>query len=253
MHMQKFSTLVRLTLGVATLLWGIGQGQAQTGPNPAVDYTKPNYANSPIIRKFVDSLPGLGPTGTNNLGQYIQVATANTNAYAGSDYYQIGLFDYTQKMHSDLPATKLRGYRDLSTAADGTNHYIGPLIIAQRDRPVRIKFSDMLATGTNGNLFLPVDTTVMGAGMGPLGMDATPMDYTQNRAVLHLHGGFTPWISDGTPHQWITPAGEVTPYTNGVSLQNVPDMPNPGTGSATYYYPNQQSGRLMFYHDHLMA
>jgi len=250
MNMQKFTTLMSLTFGVAAFSWGIGQGHAQTGPNPAVDYTKPNYANSPIIRKFVDSLPGLGPTGYNNLGQYIAVANADMNTYPGSDYYQIGLFDYTQKMHSDLPATKLRGYRDLSSAADRTNHYMGPLIIAQRDIPVRIKFSNMLATGINGNLFLPVDTTVMGAGMGPLGMAAMPMNYTQNRAVLHLHGGFTPWISDGTPHQWITPAGEMTPYTNGVSQQNVPDMPNPGPGSATYYYPNQQSGRLMFYHDH---
>ena len=34
-----------------------------------------------------------------------------------------------------------------------------------------------------------------------------PMDYTQNRATLHLHGGRTPWISDGTPHQWTVPAG----------------------------------------------
>ena len=55
--------------------------------------------------------------------------------------------------------------------------------------------------------------------------------YTQNRATLHLHGGLTPWISDGTPHQWITPAGENTPYPKGVSVKNVPDMPDPGDGS----------------------
>jgi len=36
--------------------------------------------------------------------------------------------------------------------------------------------------------------------------------FPQNRATLHLHGGVTPWISDGTPHQWITPAGEDTSY-----------------------------------------
>ena len=76
----------------------------------------------------------------------------------------------------------------------------------------------------------------------------------------------TPWISDGTPHQWVTPAGDPTPYKKGVSFQNVPDMvsgpnciaspttacitPSPGDGIGTYYYPNQQSGRLMFYHDH---
>ncbi len=31
--------------------------------------------------------------------------------------------------------------------------------------------------------------------------------YSENRATLHLHGGITPWISDGTPHQWTTPGG----------------------------------------------
>ena len=74
--------------------------------------------------------------------------------------------------------------------------------------------------------------------------------YTQNRAALHLHGGVTPWISDGTPHQWTTPAGETTPYPEGVCVYHVPDMPDPGPGSMTLFYSNQQSARLMFYHDH---
>ena len=56
--------------------------------------------------------------------------------------------------------------------------------------------------------------------------------YAENRATLHLHGGITPWISDGTPHQWITPRAR-TPdpdggYPKGVSVQNVPDMPAAG-------------------------
>ena len=84
--------------------------------------------------------------------------------------------------------------------------------------------------------------------MGPDGVTA----YTQNRTAVHLHGGFTPWISDGTPYQWITPAGE-TGYTTGASLQNVPDMPDPGPGAATNYYTNQQSNRLMFYHEHAVG
>jgi len=44
--------------------------------------------------------------------------------------------------------------------------------------------------------------------------------------------------------------GENTDYPRGVSTQNVPDMPDPGAGSSTYYYTNQQSSRLLFYHDH---
>jgi FtsP/CotA-like multicopper oxidase with cupredoxin domain len=234
------------------------------GPNTNINYDIANYANSPIIRKFVDSLPGLGPTGANNLGNYIPVAIADTNTFPGSDYYQIGLSDYYQKMHSDLPPTRLRGYIDLDPRADGTNHYLGPVIIAQRNRPSRIKFTNLLPAGTNGNLFIPVDTTYMGAGDYTINDPANPNNlisgqFSQNRADLHLHGGLTPWISDGTTHQWITPAAETNFYAKGMSFQNVPDMVGPGKpvpspskhdGVGTYYYPNQQSSRLMFYHDH---
>lgn len=203
------------------------------------------------IRKFVDGLPGLGAAGANNLGQYIPVAIPDTLAYPGSDYYVIELKQYTEKMHSDLPPTMLRGYRQTNTTDTTVSkfHYLGPLIIASKDRPVRIKFVNNLPTGAGGNLFIPVDATMMGAGMGPNG--GTEM-YTQNRATLHLHGGNTPWISDGTMHQWTTPAGEVTSYPQGVSVMNVPDMDG-GTepqGTLTFYYTNQQSARLMFYHDH---
>src|SRR4029077_6279062 len=117
---------------------------------------------------------------------------------------------------------------------------------------------------------------LMGSGMGPTGMpsptnDGTVLDgvrnpmctidpqdpscFTQNRATLHPHGGVTPWISDGTPHQWITPANETTAWPQGVSVENVPDMTAAGCeanndGCQTFYYSNQQSARLMFYHDH---
>ncbi len=147
-------------------------------------------------------------------------------------------------------------------------HYLGPTILATKDRPVRIKFVNLLPTGAGGDLFLPVDTTFAGAGPGPLltqpeadpqrpecGNTPKPAGcFTDNRATLHLHGGLTPWISDGTPHQWITPANESLGYPKGVSVRNVPDMGNycdaPGSGCQTFYYTNQQSARLLFYHDH---
>jgi FtsP/CotA-like multicopper oxidase with cupredoxin domain len=191
----------------------------------------------------------------------LPLAVADTTIYPGSDFYQFGLSDYAQKMHSDLPATHLRGYYDLN-ASQPAHQYLGPLIIAQRNRPVRLLFKNQLPTsGTlDGNnvdlskLFIPIDSTYMGAGKGPDGTF-----YTQNRAVIHLHGGNTPWISDGTPHQWITPPGESASLKKGVSFRNVPDMigTNPGQvpdddndGQATYYWPNQQSGRLLWFHDH---
>ena len=230
------------------------------------------------IRKFVDSLPKLNAAGANNLGQYIPVAIPDTTTYPGCDYYEIELGEYSEKLHSDLPATRLRGYRQTNTNDPTVNifRYAGPLIVTKRDVPVRIKFTNNLPTGDAGDLFLPVDPSVMGAGMGPLdmmGMPGMKENYTENRATVHLHGGYIPWISDGTPHQWTTPANETTQYPKGVSVSYVPDMwfvngtvvsntvgqttppvsgasNDPGNGSLTFYYNNQQSARLQFYHDH---
>ena len=164
-------------------------------------------------------------------------------------------------------------------------HYLGPTIVATKDQAVRIVFYNLLPKGADGDLFLPTDTCHHGLrgharpSWTPPVNDGTVMDevrnpmctekyfdpamrdmcFTENRATLHLHGGVTPWISDGTPHQWITPANETTPWPQGVAVGNVPDMaPVAGVpdctaandGCQTFYYTNQQSARLMFYHDH---
>ncbi|WP_316528002.1 multicopper oxidase domain-containing protein [Kitasatospora brasiliensis] len=236
--------------------------------------------------------------------KFIPVAVPESVTTSGkpADEYVIGLVQYLTRFSSDLPPTLVRGYVQLSTDAvpgrkvplynelmDGTRQplpytgvtspqWMGPLLAATKDRPVRIVFRNLLPKGADGNLFLPVDSSGMGAGMVPMTMpppknDGTVTDevrnpsctndksgcFTDNRATLHLHGGVTPWISDGTPHQWITPAGETTSWPQGVSVQNVPDMVDSGgavlceakdDGCSTFYYTNQQSARLMFYHDH---
>ncbi len=277
---------------------------ATWGPNHLLTITKPNYANTMNLRKFVTTLPGLGPVGClsgvncneNEIGQYIPVAQANTTVYPDADYYEIALREYSELMHPDLVnQTFLRGYAQINATAasvQNVNRYLGPVIIAKRydptkpltapgnGRPIRLKFFNQLSTltapgafGLAGSLIIPVDRTVMGAGQGPLDNLGGPCDpalnlcadFPDNRSDIHLHGAFVPWISDGTPHQWITPATEF-PYDKGASFQNVPDMivggtspclavggcfsPIPHDGIATHYYPNQQSGRLMFYHDH---
>ncbi len=143
--------------------------------NPGSGYLTPG------IKKFVDTLPGLGPTGANNLGQYIPVAVADTTTYPGTDYYEIAVVQYRMKMHSSLPPTLLRGYVQLSTsvvpgahvALSNANlswgrttpingyfgvdnpHYLGPTIVATKDRPVRILFRNLLPKGVAGDLFLP--------------------------------------------------------------------------------------------------
>ena len=230
-----------------------------------------------------------------------------------ADEYEIALIQYRTTFNSDLPATLVRGYVQLETpefvaAHPGVSqHYplmtanvdptqpdtpvligtqqaygvtppqwLGPTIAATKNKPVRIVFHNLLPTGAAGDLFLPVDSTIMGSGPGPSMPMVDPVDngtvmdevrnpvcneypkpiecFKDTRQTLHLHGGTSPWISDGTPHQWITPANEDTPWPQGVSVRAVPDMTNADTGPRdgvqTFFYTNQQSARLMFYHDH---
>ncbi|MFJ6197154.1 hypothetical protein [Micromonospora sp. NPDC092111] len=255
-----------------------GSGSAPASLDPAAVPrcfgTVPNFASSPLpvrdaqgrvfpgtgIRKFVDALPLPGPGGRNELGGYLPVATPDTISYPGCDYYELGLAEYTQRLHRDLPTTRLRGYRQLNLGTDPDGHntvapperpyHLGPMIVARRGRPVRVKFVNQLPTGRAGDLFLPVDPSIPGAGPGPLD---GPAPYPQNRAVPHLSGAHTGWISAGNPWQWVTPAGEITPYPTGPGLTHVPDMPSPGAGATTLYYPNEQSGRLMCLHDNTLG
>src|ERR1019366_6911243 len=81
-------------------------------------------------------------------------------------------------------------------------------VLATKDKPIGVKYSNLLPIGgatdaygngvasRDGDLFIPVDATLPGGAL------------PQNRAEIHLHGGLTPWISVGTPHQWTLPVGD---------------------------------------------
>ena len=255
-------------------------------------------------------------TGPPTAAKYIPIGVPQSKIYLDpkgrpirADEYEIALVQYRTKFNTDLPATLVRGYVQLETPANAaiSQHYpltnanvdptlpdtpiminggpglavtppqwLGPVIAATKNKPVRIVFRNLLPTGAGGDLFMPVDSTIMGSGKGPVMPMVDPVNsgsvtdevrnpvcneypkpidcFKDNRQTLHLHGGISPWISDGTPHQWITPAGEDTPWPEGVSVRSVPDMTGvdtgPRDGVQTFFYTNQQSARMMFYHDH---
>jgi spore coat protein A len=62
--------------------------------------------------------------------------------------------------------------------------HLGGIIAARRGEPVQITFRNNLPP----THILPVDDTIMGV-----------MGNQNNRADVHLHGGFVPWISEGGP------------------------------------------------------
>ncbi len=119
----------------------------------------------------------------------IPVATPTANsAYPDADFYELSAQQFTQQMHPDLPnPTHLWGYVDMATNKSG---YLGPIIVAQRQKPVVIRMHNNLPD----KHILPVDTSIMGSEPG------VPV----NRCCVHLHGGFVPWTSDGGPFAWFT-------------------------------------------------
>lgn len=197
------------------------------------------FAQSPTnIRKFVTSLPGLGPSGKNEIGQYIPMATKRSIQFAGqaTDFYNLAVAPFSERMHPDLPgSTNFFGYTDLSTF---DQKYLAGIIVANQNTPVLLTVANLLPP----KHILPSDPTVMA---GPNGI--TVGDLPLNRIITHQHGGKTPWFSDGTPFQWYTPSGK-----QGQSFMNVPGFPVP-PGSMSHYYPIQQSARLVWYHDHAMG
>jgi spore coat protein A, manganese oxidase len=149
------------------------------------------FAQSPTnIRKFVTGLPGLGSSGANNIGQYVPLATKTTQTFAGltTDVYKIGAKPFGERMHPDLPGpTHFWGYYDLAT---GDQKYLGGVIVAKRGTPVLLNVTNQLPN----KALIPIDPTMMA---GPNGLMVG--DLPLNRIATHLHGGLTPWFSDGTP------------------------------------------------------
>jgi spore coat protein A len=168
---------------------------------------------------------GVGPGG-------IPVAASDGTAVTGALHYTIGIGQFTDQLHPTLGPTTLWGYNPALPLGGGfqPQKHLGGIIVAQRGQPVQITFNN----GLPPTHIIPVDTSIPGANQA------------QNRAAVHLHGDFVPWISDGGPHDWFAPDG-----THGLSFLNdfVPGAKT-GPGQAEYYYPMDQSARFLWYHDH---
>jgi FtsP/CotA-like multicopper oxidase with cupredoxin domain len=187
------------------------------------------FSQSPQLRKFIQPLRGVSLPPYSSPG--IPVALPDLHSTRAVDHYTLVAGQYTDQLHPDLAPTTLWGYAD--AAHGGVHRHLGGVIVAQKNRPVQFTMTNNLPSSH----ILPVDTGLPGANQA------------QNRMAVHLHGGFIPWISDGGPHDWFAPDG-----THGLSFLNnsvnYPVRVTWGPGQAEYFYPNQQSARMMWYHDH---
>ena len=188
------------------------------------------FAMSPALTKFVQPL--------REFGKDIPLAQPVGKDGYGADYYEIAMRQFTDTLHPDLPPTTLWGYGNTADRVNRFRH-LGGAIVATSGTPVRVRWSNELPPVHP----LPVDMSVVNPYIGA-GEPAV------NRVAPHLHGGLVPWMSDGGPFHWFSP--------NGPGQVKGPSVTNwlPGAGGTMtddYWYPNNQSARMMWYHDHAVG
>jgi FtsP/CotA-like multicopper oxidase with cupredoxin domain len=202
---------VKLGAG-ATAFMAVGQRQGYA------------YATSVRVRKFIQPL--------RRFGTDIPVLTPDVATYPGIDYYQIEAGVYRDVLHPSLPdGTRLYGYRQANT---GTYRHLGGAIVARKNKPVRIKFTCSLPS----EHIIPFDRTVSEGSGGS----------RADRAVIHLHGARAPWVSDGGPFLWVANAANGAEVGPSVPNGWLPDANGNLTNDSLY--PNNQSARFMWFHDH---
>jgi len=152
-----------------------------------------------ILEKFIDKLP-------------IPEVLKPLYKVNGNPYYEVVMEEVSQRLHRDLPLTKIWGY-------EGT--YPGPTFEVMKGCPICVKWINALPV--NHHLF-PVDRTLTGA----------QYPSPRVRTVVHLHGGRLSQVSDGNPEAWFT---------------NDYYKVGPEFKKKVYRYPNNQPGTCLWYHD----
>jgi spore coat protein A len=158
-----------------------------------------------VLEPFVDPLPRPA------------VANPVTGTSGGAATYDMAIREVSQKLHRDLPATRVWGFGDEPSGAS----FPGPTIEATSGVPITVRWINDLRD-SEGELrsehFLPVDACAHGA------------HHPAARTVVHLHGGHVPQESDGYPESTIEPGED-----------------------AVYAYPNAQLPATLWYHDHALG
>ncbi|WP_404459001.1 multicopper oxidase family protein [Oceanobacillus kapialis] len=153
------------------------------------------------LRKFVDPLPVMDTIKPKKQGR------------KGS-YYEVGMREFKQKLHRDLPPTTLWGYE---------SQFPGPTFEVTQGEATHVKWLNHLPD----RHILPVDTSIHSLASQPI-----------VRTVTHLHGSVTKPDSDGYPEAWFTRNFQQT---------------GPVFTRKVYEYPNNQRATTLWYHDHAMG
>lgn len=158
-----------------------------------------------VLEPFVDALP------------IPAVADPVSGVPGGAATYDIAIREVTQKLHRDLPPTRVWGFGDGASGAT----YPGPTIEAASGVLIAVNWINDLRDSEGAlrtHHYLPVDSCPHGA------------HHPTARTVVHLHGGHVPQDSDGYPEATFEPGEQVA-----------------------YQYPNAQPPGTLWYHDHALG
>jgi spore coat protein A len=193
---------MRIALGaVSGAVWGRWAARLRAARSPAAEpqhAVQTEHAHVPALQAYADPLP-IPPV---------------IRPGASDEIVHLRMRSCRQRVHRDLPPTRLWGY-------DG--RWPGPTIEVRRGQQLRVQWINELPT----KHFLPIDPTIHGAhGHAP-----------EVRTSVHVHGAQVLPDSDGYPEAWSTPDGQSGPlYSPEASV-----------------YPNEQQAATLWYHDHALG
>jgi spore coat protein A len=128
------------------------------------------------LKPYVDPLPIPSVMKSNSLRPDPEEAAKKIPCY------HVAMEEIHQKVHRDLPPTRMWGFNGSSP---------GPIFETRSGQGLMVEWANRLPA----KHFLPVDHTLHGA----------EKDKPEVRCVIHVHGGRTPAASDGYPEDWVAP------------------------------------------------
>jgi spore coat protein A len=204
--MRNMKTTLCTAIGML-VAWGIA---ASAAAQSLLDPTS--------LTKYLDPLP-------NPMANVI----AASGMQGGVPLYDVGISQFQQQLHNQLPATTLWGY-------NGT--YPGPTFDVNRGDAIKVRYTNNLVDGAGQ----PLEHILLHGGE-PSHHGGVGDPYPQSRTVVHLHGGVVNAHSDGYPEHWFGP--DPAAPANGLG--------GPAGNNVVYDYPNDQRASTMWYHDHAMG
>lgn len=226
---REFLKLSAAAGAVIFFPWGKSIGTAFASPVQVAPSGIASWTTTKISHKWVDALP-IPPFAQGGVlgGKSIKDPLTGKQA----DYYEMqARQSNTWQFHADLAAAPTWGYWQGNIGIG----YLGPTIVAQRNKPVVLKMANNL----------PSTPIYKDAYDNTIGMDGDAKHYPNiSRIAVHLHGGFVAPQVDGHPDSWFGPNGE-----HGAAYRS---LAGAAANEYVYSYSNQQKAALLWYHDHAM-